>query len=506
MGLKDKIGTPGIASAMVSVIITIAAWLLTKEYYSFVLGFIGLSISLQIDQLVKWTELGKSFVFFKLINEDPDGARLLHSLADNFAQTGDSRHPFFRKQAMEVLINANDRLARANAGSYQLTNTNDIQMEGLWLLKNLQKNLFATSLVVMDDLWFRGHGGDLHRENLEAAKRGRDITRIFIVEDLHNLSDARLQSLAVQQRENGIKVLYALSSELPAECVRDFGIWDDTLVCYLEAGADRRTIELAGYHTSQDELNRALRLKARILDRAKEFIPNTSIDKPLNADRRRDDRLLSSALHMHEKARHMCYKSYVSSEDSCAWYHGSWQYLRLLDLVGTPELHEDFFPVYLISLFRQLPEANILIAGLADYEMLHWVVDAIKRSGIKQYKILVTDLCPTPLEVSDWYAQDNLIEIETRRADMRNLGQDFKSDSFDVVVTDTFLTKLPAEDQGKVIQEWRRILKPGGRVLTTAKIVEAPCSPTRASKTKLGDTWRGQKARLGRKRRYLVWI
>jgi ubiquinone/menaquinone biosynthesis C-methylase UbiE len=42
--------------------------------------------------------------------------------------------------------------------------------------------------------------------------------------------------------------------------------------------------------------------------------------------------------------------------------------------------------------------------------------------------------------------------------------------SFDLILTDAFLTKLPHENQELVVDEWNRLLKQGGEVLTTIKL------------------------------------
>ena len=97
--------------------------------------------------------------------------------------------------------------------------------------------------------------------------------------------------------------------------------------------------------------------------------------------------------------------------------------------------------------------------------MLAVVLDAIGPVGQKNHKITVLDVCATPLKIAEWYAHERKTNIITRQADAKQTG--FHAETFDLIVTDYFLTKLPLEDQAIVVSEWHRILKPEGRILTT---------------------------------------
>ncbi len=59
--------------------------------------------------------------------------------------------------------------------------------------------------------------------------------------------------------------------------------------------------------------------------------------------------LLSSAV---------CGGSYVEDGD-CSWYHGVWQYLRILDMVSTPTWHPRFYVPELTALARERDGARL---------------------------------------------------------------------------------------------------------------------------------------------------
>ena len=59
-------------------------------------------------------------------------------------------------------------------------------------------------------------------------------------------------------------------------------------------------------------------------------------------------------------------KDHRLNTNSCAGYHGTWQYLRLLDMVAVPHWHRDFYNRALDDFLRRKPHANILISAAAD--------------------------------------------------------------------------------------------------------------------------------------------
>ena len=56
-------------------------------------------------------------------------------------------------------------------------------------------------------------------------------------------------------------------------------------------------------------------------------------------------------------------KEHHLEPESCGWYHGTWQYLRLLDMVAVPHWHREFYNQKLGDILRQNPHANVLISA-----------------------------------------------------------------------------------------------------------------------------------------------
>lgn len=152
--------------------------------------------------------------------------------------------------------------------------------------------------------------------------------------------------------------------------------------------------------------------------------------------------------------------------ESCDWYHGTWQYLRLLNMVAVPPWYE-FYQEALSRVLRQRPRAQVLISAAADYGMLATLHDAIRATGAEPH-IAVYDICRTPLRSCQWYAERHGLSIECVCANL--LTCEIPPASFDLIVTDEFLTVIKSADKPLIVKRWRELLKPGGTLVTTAMI------------------------------------
>ena len=197
-------------------------------------------------------------------------------------------------------------------------------------------------------------------------------------------------------------------------------------------------------------------------------------------DRPTCDLLVESAPLMWKWSRNLCKPKPVGgmeewaknnktneSVDACDWYHGTWQYLRILNMVAVPAWYE-FYQATLTSILRKKPNALVLISACADYGMLATLHEAVRTVGAKP-RIVIYDICNTPLEACKWYAARNNFSIETHCDNIITSTQ-IPLGSFDLIVTDEFLTVLKAEYKPMITKRWRELLKPGGSIVTTAMI------------------------------------
>jgi SAM-dependent methyltransferase len=190
--------------------------------------------------------------------------------------------------------------------------------------------------------------------------------------------------------------------------------------------------------------------------------------------------LLESARMIHTIAPMLCTRDHVD-RNSCAWYHGVWQYLRLFDMVSSPSWHSTFYERCLAAGLAGDGPRRVLITGAADYSMLAYVIAAAQATGKLQSHLLeahVMDLCPTPLSASRWYADRFRLKVKLHEADILNdaalllrevLG-DGSGAEFDLIASDAFLTRFSRDDVGRVLDNWRALLRPGGRIVTTVRL------------------------------------
>ena len=124
-----------------------------------------------------------------------------------------------------------------------------------------------------------------------------------------------------------------------------------------------------------------------------------------NADRNAgavdlEEPLVLSADLMHGVAAVMCSGDHVD-RSSCAWYHGAWQYMRVMNLVSTPTWHSEFYTRELSAAVSRRKSVRAIITGTADYSLLAYLL-ACDPDGRAEIDVL--DLCATPLFACRWYA------------------------------------------------------------------------------------------------------
>lgn len=195
--------------------------------------------------------------------------------------------------------------------------------------------------------------------------------------------------------------------------------------------------------------------------------------------------LMESAPMMWDWSRHDCASKSVGGMEewakeqnvqeisACDWYHGTWVSLRLLNMVATPP----WYPFYMKALGKVLterPKANVLISAAADWGMLAQLHEAVEATGATP-TITLYDICRTPLLASEWYAKKHGFTLNTV-CDNIITSSKMPLGSYDLIVTDEFLTVLKDDYKPLITARWRELLKPGGTLVTTA-MVGGPTTP-----------------------------
>ncbi|MBP2705860.1 class I SAM-dependent methyltransferase [Microbispora sp. RL4-1S] len=152
---------------------------------------------------------------------------------------------------------------------------------------------------------------------------------------------------------------------------------------------------------------------------------------------------------------------------TCDWYHGTWQFLRLLNMVAVPPWYE-FYSKTLRAILLERPDANVLISAAADFGMFSTLHEAISASGASP-TVTLYDICQTPLRATQWYAERYGLTIECL-CDNLITSPAIPTGAYDLIVTDEFLTVLKDPDKPLILERWKQFLKPGGTLVTTAMI------------------------------------
>ncbi len=110
------------------------------------------------------------------------------------------------------------------------------------------------------------------------------------------------------------------------------------------------------------------------------------------------------------------------------------------------------------------PEPQILQIGTAGFETSEALINFAKKQN-PNTKITVSDISEIPLTaVAHRLDLDGIENVTVKQADTRKL--DFPDDAFDMLTTDALLQLLSPEEREKALQEWFRVLKPGGIATT----------------------------------------
>ncbi len=303
-------------------------------------------------------------------------------------------------------------------------------------------------------------------ENLMWRQRAREIevSRLFVVPHRGLGGDKLNQQLALD-RKAGIAAMVAYVSKVPEERqlgLRGLWIIDETEVARAAGGAPTGESESYWTVSARDEdVNRAIDLWTGLAG-----VSETEHD-PASSAVDLEEPLVMSADLISDVAHVLCTGDHVDP-DGCAWYHGAWQYLRLLDLVSTPTWHSAFYTRAIGDLLADSPAAEILITGTADYSVFAYI-DAIARATGADPQITVLDQCATPLFACRWYGKRVGREVATVAEDLLSGTVSASPGVWDAVLTDAFLTRFSIEDSSTIVKLWASLLRPAGRLITTIR-------------------------------------
>lgn len=350
--------------------------------------------------------------------------------------------------------------------------------KGIAVLKSLRKGGFATLLVPVQTYW--ATGTDYLKAAREAARDGKEITRVFVLFEEVSIENPSLRECISLDSQAGIATFVCFAKKVvDKEAIRDFGIWDDEVLCLVDVTSTSSETQVTGaqFTVNSAEIGRALRWKENILAGSEKA---EMVLRKYSAIQQIQQPVVSTANLMHKLAENNCKGGYIDRSD-CSWYHRSWQFLRILDLVSTPDWHAAFYAQTFSSISAASVPKRALICGTADYGLLAHLHAALATKG---WEIFVLDLCDTPLEMCKWFADQKNFQIRVLKGDALEL--DFRDGWFGLITSDAFLTRFEQNERRTIVSEWNRCLAPGGSIVTTIR-TESNITMIRASEMEATD-------------------
>ncbi len=178
-----------------------------------------------------------------------------------------------------------------------------------------------------------------------------------------------------------------------------------------------------------------------------------------------EEPLIESAPLAHRLAREHCRVDAVTGEP-CAWYHGFWQFMRVMGVAKISGGHVDFLAEELRVTARSGNFPRLLISGSADYSMAAYASWAYRQVGA-ELDLAMIDRCETPLALTRWYGARYGVPVTTHCADILAFESPRR---YDIVMTNSFLGYFDLPGRAQLFARWARLLRPGGRLIITNRI------------------------------------
>lgn len=277
-----------------------------------------------------------------------------------------------------------------------------------------------------------------------------------------------LRDLVALDIEAGVEVriiaIGDLSEAIALAMLTETVVIDSKVAAMAPRGASRDSHASWTVTASQEHVGEASRLVKDLWQLAS---PLDRLPTALNLD----EPLAQSAPIISGVAPVLCVGDHIDVK-GCAWYHGTWQFLRLMNMVSTPTWHHDFY-LDAISAAVGRGAGSILITGTADYSVLAYAIDASRRvdAAMSDVTFTVVDLCGTPLFACQWYAKREGIVVETVADDLFRFA-DQTNRTYDLIITDAFLTRFVGNATERVLTAWVNLLADDGEVITTIRAHE----------------------------------
>ncbi|HEV3276074.1 MAG TPA: hypothetical protein VG860_04605 [Terriglobia bacterium] len=275
--LKIKLSTIQIAGALTAIAVGVIDAFIQKDAYNAILLVLVVEIlTLSIDTY--YGALGDSRRIQDTLRSHPvlkDYEYCIYEypqLRDNFLKRSTVTLGAVLNDWMDEKIRLHQIDVQANWSNGRMYfPEQEVEGRTVQIQNSLQIGGFATQLEGYTEFWLESAEAYL-AQTRQLAARGKDITRVFILRGEHSLKNSALITQMRMDKEAGIKTLVAFSNGpkkiTDPEAVKDFGIWDNRLLCLVDLTHQTGEVTGCTYSVAEADLIKAGRWKQHILRHA----------------------------------------------------------------------------------------------------------------------------------------------------------------------------------------------------------------------------------------------
>lgn len=253
---------------LVATILGFIAWRITKDSVSsflssLIIGSTLLTVELRFQLRLAKEDIAAVIGLQREALEDRFLSNATQRIIEGYSGVLASGDAFFLDRARDLIGNCAADITKLEEGCMEV-GPEDIYSFTMRRFKGANHNVFATSFVRLGDFWFRGAAKEYLLENYKAVQRGVKITRVFIVEDLANVTQRDID-LIKAQAQGKIDVKIAFTRSLTPDLQHDMGIFDGKYVEYLDLMPGSKEMRGARFYRNGAEVRAATAIRDRIL-------------------------------------------------------------------------------------------------------------------------------------------------------------------------------------------------------------------------------------------------
>lgn len=160
---------------------------------------------------------------------------------------------------------------RQTKGSRVKLNAEEALAEGVFRFRNLEQSGFFTLFTELTKFW--DPNSQYMKDARDAAKRGKHLTRVFIIAKKDDLKTKWLHEQMHLDFEAGIHLYLCKYEDIQNDVsVPDFGITDDAYVCMVPYNPLTKKVSEIELNSSEEAMNEARRWKKIVLERSEKVL------------------------------------------------------------------------------------------------------------------------------------------------------------------------------------------------------------------------------------------